>query len=301
MKINTLTLLFKDALKSIKRNAVISIASIATVMVTLFVLGLFLICLLNIKLEIIAYANPKLEVQVLLNNNIKIAEQKKIYNKIKSIPCVTSISFQDKKQTAINLKKKLGDKSKFLLLSYVKNNNTLPASYVIKANTPDNVTAIISELNGIQGITEIDSGEEIIKKLSKITKVAQQIGTTIFIISAITTIILISNTIKLAAYSRREEIKIMKSIGATDWFIICPFIFDGMIIGFCGSAMAILEIYLLYNFIYKKVTSYSISTFLSLVNPSFILTAMSWSFILIGTFITAMISYSSIQKFLKVQ
>ncbi|MFL0250161.1 permease-like cell division protein FtsX [Clostridium neuense] len=301
MKINTLTLLFKDALKSIKRNAVISIASIATVMVTLFVLGLFLICLLNIKLEIIAYANPKLEMQVLLNNNIKIAEQKKIYNKIKSIPCVTSIYFQDKKQTAINLKKKLGDKSKFLLLSYVKNNNTLPASYVIKANTPDNVTAIISELNGIQGITEIDSGEEIIKKLSKITKVAQQIGTTIFIISAITTIILISNTIKLAAYSRREEIKIMKSIGATDWFITCPFIFDGMIIGFCGSAMAILEIYLLYNFIYKKVTSYSISTFLSLVNPSFILTAMSWSFILIGTFITAMISYSSIQKFLKVQ
>lgn len=209
MKIDTLNLFFKDALKNIKRNTTISIISISTIIITLFTLGLFLLLLLNVKVS-------------------------------------------------------------------------------------------ISEINTVKKATDVNINQNISEELYQIVKTVGQVGLPLFLIFTAVTILLISNTIKLAAYSRREEISIMKYIGATDWFIRWPFIFDGMIIGFLGSLESIIAIYFLYSFAYKKATPYPGSLFISLIKPSFVLTTMSWIFILIGTIISALISMWSIRKFLAV-
>ena len=109
--------------------------------------------------------------------------------------------------------------------------------------------------------------------------------------------ILIKNTLKLAMYPRRDEISIMQYLGATDWFIKWPFIFEGIIIGFLGAISAVIIMYFLYSYVYRQVTPY-VATTISFIDPSFIFTTISWSFILIGIILGAIGSIFAIRKFL---
>lgn len=94
MRTSILKLFFKDALKSLRRNATVSISSIATVMSTLFVLGLFLLSILNVKMGIIGIYS-RFEIRVALKDNIKITDQQNIYNKIKATNGITDITFEN--------------------------------------------------------------------------------------------------------------------------------------------------------------------------------------------------------------
>lgn len=299
MQINKLKLFFKDALKSIRRNVTISIASISTLFVTLLILELFFLLLLNIKMEV-AGVDPKLQIHVFLKSNIKITEQQKVYNTIKSIKGVTNITFRSKKQALTYLNKQLGDKAKDALNNSQNNNSLLESYYIVKVNKSEDIPIISAQINGLKGIDEIDKNEELAKEISSIIKVIKWIGIPLFVIFAVVSLFFISNTITLAIYSRREEISVMNCLGATDWFIRWPFIFQGMIIGFLGSAASVIAIFFLYSFLYRKVAFYSVEIFMNLVKPYFVLMNMSWGIMLIGTIIGALISSLVTRKFLNV-
>jgi cell division transport system permease protein len=113
-----------------------------------------------------------------------------------------------------------------------------------------------------------------------------------------TTFFLIKGTIKLAIYPRLNEISIMQYLGATDWFIRWPFIFEGMITGFLGAVSAVMAIYFLYSFVYRQVSSSFATVSISCIHPSFIFTTISWSFILIGIILTTIGSILVVKKFL---
>ncbi len=298
MRISTLNLFVRDALKSLRRNTTISIASVATVMATLFVLGAFLLFLLDVKIAITG-VDSQLEINVYLTNNIKITDQQNIYNKIKSASGVTSVTFKSKAQALADWKKELGSKNQNLIAG-MESDNPLPDAYVIKVNGPNDVPKIVSYIKGLPGIEQISDGQSYAQKLSIITGTIQWIGVVLFIILIAVSLFLISNTIRLTVYSRRREISIMKYIGATDWFIRWPFIFEGMIIGFMGAVLAVIAVYLLYNFVYDKMTSNSLTMFMTFIQPSFVLTTMSWGFVLVGIVIGAIGSTIVIRKFLLV-
>ncbi len=109
---------------------------------------------------------------------------------------------------------------------------------------------------------------------------------------------LIGNTIKITVYSRKREIGIMKYIGATDWFIRWPFVFEGIIIGILGAIIAIVLLYYGYKAAYAKASVGLI--FVSLLNPSVVLSSVLWIFVLVGIVIGAIGSILSIRKFLSV-
>lgn len=297
MEINKSKLFFKDALKSIRRNITTSIASISTLLVTLFILELFFLLLWNIKMEV-AGLDPELQIHAFLKSNIKITQQQKIYNKIKSIKGVSNVTFRSKKQALAYLNKQLGDKAKYALNDSQNNNSLIESYYIVKVNKSEDVPVISAQISELKGVDEIDENEDLAEKISLIIRGIKWIGVPLFVISAVVSFFLISNTITLAIYSRREEISIMKCLGATDWFIRWPFIFQGMIIGFLGSAASIIAIFLLYSFLYRKVAFYSVEIFMNLVKPYFVFTTMSWSFMLIGTIIGAVISIFAMRKFL---
>lgn len=269
MRISTLNLFLKDASRNLTRNSTTSIVSIAAVMSTLFLLGLFLLFILNVKMGIIGVYS-QFEIRVTLKNDIKITEQQNIYNKIKASNGVTDITFE--------------------------NDTPLSASYIIKVNGPDDIPKIISQNKGLQGINEINGGQVVPRKILAIIGIIQWIGMILFIILMVASFFLIKNTIKLAIYPRRNEISIMQYVGATDWFIRWPFIFEGMIIGFLGAVSAVIVIHFLYSFVYRQVTPHL--TFISFIDPSFIFTTISWSFILIGIILGALGSILVIRKFL---
>lgn len=109
---------------------------------------------------------------------------------------------------------------------------------------------------------------------------------------------LIGNTIKITVYSRRKEIGIMKYIGATDWFIRWPFIIEGMIIGLVGSIVGCILLYYGYSIVYTKASA---TLFLvKFIHPSYVLTTISWQFLLMGMLIGSIGSILSIRKFLAV-
>lgn len=271
MRISTLNLFLKDASKNLRNNATTSIASIATIMSTLFILGLFVLFMLNLKMGIIGIYS-QFEVRVTLKDDIKITDQQNIYTKIKAANVVTDITFE--------------------------NNTPLSASCIIKVNGPDDIPKIISQLNGLQGINKINGGQNVPGKILVIIKIIQWVGVILFLILMVATFFLIKCTIKLAIYPRLNEISIMQYLGATDWFVRWPFIFEGMIIGFLGAMSAVIAIYFLYSFVYRQVNSYFAPTFISFIDPSFIFTTISWSFILIGIILTTIGSILVIKKFL---
>lgn len=290
--------ILKDALKSLRRNAAISIASIATVMATLFVLGIFLLFALNVKMGIISIYS-QFEIRVTLKDDIKITDQQNIYNKIKAAKGVTDITFGNKKQASANMKRKLDNRNKNSLADF-ENDTPLSVAYIIKVNRPDDIPKIISQINGLEGINEISGRQSVPKKILVITKIIQWIWGILFLIFMAVSFFLIKNTIKLAIYLRRNEISIMQYVGATDWFIRWPFIFEGIIIGLLGAVSAVIAVYLLYSFIYIQVAPYLSTMFISTIDPSFIFTTMSWSFILIGIILCAAGNILVIKKFLVV-
>jgi cell division transport system permease protein len=264
MRISTLNLFLKDALKNLRRNATSSISTITTVMSTLFVLGIFLLFMLNLKIGIIG-VGTKAEIQVNLKYDIKITDQKNIYNKIKAANSVTFFT--------------------------LRNDTPLSAAYIIEVNGPNAIPKIISQIKGLQGINKIN----VVQTVPSIAETIQWVGVILFPILMVASFFLIKSTIKLSIYPRRNEISIMQYIGATDLFIRWLFIFEGIITGLLGAVSAVIAIYLFYSFIYRY---YLVTTLISFIHPSFILTTISLSFILIGIIIDVIGSIFVIRKYL---
>lgn len=296
MKISTAKYFVKDSLKSLNRNKTISIASIATVAATLFILGVFILTLMNINLGILG-VESKVEVKIFLKDDITVTQQKDLLNKIQNVPGVTDQIYESKPEALQSLKTQLGEQNKGLLEGF-EAKNPMPASYTVKVNKPEAITNVVSAIKDSQGVDTIKDGREVISKLLVVTNTVKWVGTIIFIILIGVSLFLIGNTIKITVYARRREIGIMKYIGATDWFIRWPFIIEGMLIGFSGSIVAIILVYYAYRFTYMKVSLGLIM--MQLLSPSFILTGMLWIFILSGILIGAIGSIIAIRKFLLV-
>lgn len=296
MKISTLKYSLLDSLKSLKRNTAVSTASAATVAATLFILGIFLLTILNVKQGILE-VESKVEVKIFLKDNITTTQQKILENKFKSLSGVTDVSYESKNEAINKFKEQLGEQNKTLVEGLEKD-NPMPSSYIVKVEKPNIVSEVVKNIKDMDGIESIKDGREVIDKLMSITRTIKWIGSILFILLIFVSLFLIGNTIKLAVYSRRREIGIMKYIGATDWFIRWPFIMEGVIIGIIGAIAADLCLYYIYNLVYAKTTSGLIA--MQFLTPQYVLTNIFALFLITGTFIGTLGSIISIRKFLQV-
>lgn len=296
MKISTGKHFLVDALRNIRRNITISTASSATVAATLFILGVFLMVILNVK-QGIKDLESKVEVKVFLNEEISVNEKTEIENKIKSINGVENVNYESKDDALGKVKESFGEKNKSLVVGLEKH-NPFPSSYIVRVKSPEIVSQVADNVKGMPGIYEIRDERELVDTIMSFTNTLKWVGVVIFVILIGVSLFLIENTIKLTVYSRRREIGIMKYIGATDWFIRWPFIIEGIIIGFCGAVIAIVVLYNAYNLAFLKIST--ISVFMELLNPRIILKQILWIFLLAGMSIGASGSIISIRKFLSV-
>lgn len=296
MKISTVKYFVVDSLKGLKRHKTLSTASAATVAATLFIFGIFILSMMNVK-ELIKDVESKVEVRIVLKNDISRDQDKELKEKISSISGVEKITYETKNDALQKFKGQLGEENKSLVQGLDKE-NPLPNSYIVKVGRPEIVSTVVKNIKGMKGIDEIKDGREIVDKITRITTTMKWIGVALFLVLIGVSLFLIGNTIKITVYSRRREIGIMKYIGATDWFIRWPFIFEGVIIGILGSIISIAVLYYLYKLAYNKATAGLF--FMKLLAPNFVLTNILWIFILGGIVIGAIGSILSIRKFLQV-
>ncbi|MFY9276801.1 MAG: permease-like cell division protein FtsX, partial [Clostridium sp.] len=278
MKINTINYFIVDALKSIKRNITVSFAAMLTVLVTFFVLGTFTLVGLNFNKTIEDVAD-KIEIKVYLQDDIKLVNQREVEIKLAEQEGVKAVTYESKDEAFTKLKKDLEGNSG-MLEGYSLENNPLASSYIVTledASYAGDVSKAVEDMTGVESIT---NQQELIEKISNVVDFVQILGVVLFFVFIGVSIFLIMNTIKLAVYSRRREVGIMKFVGATDWFIRWPFVIEGMIIGAVGSLLATAILY----FIYRGVFGFIASNLLiaNLVPVSFVLTTLLGGFLLGG-------------------
>ena len=296
MKINTINYFIVDALKSIKRNITVSFAAMLTVLVTFFVLGTFTLVGLNFNKTIEDVAD-KIEIKVYLQDDIKLVNQREVEIKLAEQEGVKAVTYESKDEAFTKLKKDLEGNSG-MLEGYSLENNPLASSYIVTledASYADDVSKAVEDMTGVESIT---NQQEWIEKISNVVDFVQILGVVLFFVFIGVSIFLIMNTIKLAVYSRRREVGIMKFVGATDWFIRWPFVIEGMIIGAVGSLLATAILY----FIYRGVFGFIASNLLiaNLVPVSFVLTTLLGGFLLGGIVVGAIGSIAALRKFLVV-
>lgn len=296
MKINTINYFIVDALKSIKRNITVSFAAMLTVLVTFFVLGTFTLVGLNFNKTIEDVAD-KIEIKVYLQDDIKLVNKREVEIKLSEQDGVKAVTYESKDEAFTKLKKDLEGNSG-MLEGYSLENNPLASSYIVTledASYASNVTKAVEDMTGVESVT---NQQELIEKISRVVDFVQILGVILFFVFIGVSIFLIMNTIKLAVYSRRREVGIMKFVGATDWFIRWPFVIEGIIIGTIGSLLATAVLY----FIYRGVFGFIASNLLiaNLVPVSFVLTTLLGGFLLGGIVVGAIGSIAALRKFLVV-
>lgn len=297
MKFDSFKYSFKEALKSIKRNKTLSIASIATVTATLFLLGAITLGVANAD-KLITQLGSMVEVKIYLKEGISDNNKNAIENKIKEVEGIDNITFQSKDDALKDVKEQMNDELGQLTSGF-EDNNPFPASFTVNVKEPLVVDKVVSGIKDMDGIDEIKDARSIIEKISKLTD-SFKIGAAVaFVVFIMISLFLIGNTIKITVFTRQKEIGIMKYVGATDWFIRWPFIIEGMILGIFGAAISVLALGFIYAIIINNLSADTLFGF-DLVGISYILKVIIWEFLGCGAFIGAIGSIISMRKFLKV-
>lgn len=242
---------WKETFHSLFRNKFMAIASVLTVTLSMFILGVFLCAVLNIN-HMATYLESQVEMTVYLKDGLTTDQVMNVGKKMKAQPELKQISFKNKDQAFADFKKNLGDQQGIL---DAINGNPLPASYSTSFANPQalkNAAAIVAKY------PEVDSvqyGQDIIEQLYKVAQVIRLGGIILIVFLAGAELFIISNTIRLTVFARRREIQIMKYVGATNGFIRWPFIFEGMVIGCIGSGIAAFILWEGYKVVLSELVS----------------------------------------------
>lgn len=220
-----------EAIINIKRNSLLTITAISTVAISLTIFGGFLFVLVNLQglansisahFEVVAYLKPNLD-----DTRIALLKTNLLY--LEGVDDVKFIS----KETALQKMEK--DLKGNIKLSDVIADNPLPDSFEIKVRDPNLIRKVAKGIKEFEGIDKVKYGQEVLSRILKLSDGIRMIGLYIAILLGIGTIFLITNTVRLTIFSRREEIRIMQLVGATDWFIRWPYILEGIIHGIIGA------------------------------------------------------------------
>ena len=225
---------WKETFYSLFRNKFMAVASVLTVTLSMFILGVFLCAVLNIN-HMATYLENQVEMTVHLKDGLNTDQVMAVGKKLKALPDLKEIKFTNKDQAMAEFKQRLGDQQGIL---DAINGNPLPSSYSTSFSTPASLKNAVNIVTKYQEVDSVQYGQDIIEQLYKVAQVIRIGGIILIVFLAGAELFIISNTIRLTVFARRREIQIMKYVGATNGFIRWPFIFEGMIIGFLGSGIA---------------------------------------------------------------
>jgi cell division transport system permease protein len=234
----------REALRALRRNAVPSFAAVATVLVTVLVLGVF-IPVVQATTGAANEIREKVLVDVYLKNGATDADIARVRNKIEQdTPGVGRVEFISKEQ-AIKAEREAGRGDFYDLLG----SNPLPDLLRVTPDRPEDIVQVRDALAPMSpsgertvvdsSIDEVKDRKENTDKILSATRVVKLTMGLLAGLLALASLLLVANTIRLSMYARRREVEVMKLVGATDWFIRWPFVIEGVLVGALGGITAI--------------------------------------------------------------
>ena len=295
MKLRTSEYFIREVAISLKRNNWMSFASIGTVAVSLFVLGVFLILVLNMN-RLATTLESQVEISVYLEKKATMSQREDVEEKINGLMGVEKVEFVGKDEALQRLRERLGDQK--YLLDALGGENPLPDSFEVVVSDPSLVQTAAETIGEFDGVEEAKYGQDVVEHLFDITRLMRIFGLILMLLLAGATLFIISNTIRLTVFARRKEIAIMKYVGATDWFIRWPFLLEGMVLGLIGGMVAAFALRSFYAAMAAKI--YSTLAFFPLMPQYPFMNYVSFAIIVSGMIIGTIGSTISLKRFLEV-
>ena len=295
MKLKTGEYFIQEVFHSLRRNNWMTFASIGTVAVSLFVLGVFLILVLNMN-RLAGMLESQVQISVYLEDHLTDREKRQIGYDIESLQGIDSVTYVDRETAKERLKERLGDQK--YLLDALSEDNPLPDAFEVTVTTPSVVESAAGAIAAMQGVEEAKYGQDVVEHLFDITRLMRIFGFVLMGLLGGATLFIISNTIRLTVFARRKEIAIMKYVGATDWFIRWPFLLEGIVLGCIGGFIAAVALRSFYAAMAAKI--YSTLAFFPLMPQYPFMNYVTLAILLAGIVIGAIGSVISLTRFLRV-
>jgi cell division transport system permease protein len=289
---------FRDAVKSVFRNISLSMASLSCIVITLILVALAIITSYNIN-NFSKNIKNDFTIVVFLENEIDQEGISEVKTKIVENKNIEEYTFQGKQDIAKEMMES-SDIYKNIMETWSEEDNPLKDTFVIKVKDIDKITKTAQDIEKISGVYSVNYGEGIIEKFLKIFKMIEKALIIVVVLFVLITMLLITNTIKLTIFARKREIEIMRLVGASNFNIELPFIFEGFILGFFGSILPVITIIYGYTYLFDNFDGQIFSPFIKLVEPTPFVYAIALIILSLGIFVGMFSSFRAVKKYLKV-
>ena len=281
MKANSFWYLLKEGIKNIWNNRTMSFASV----------GVLISCLLLTGAAVIFSYNINCAMKTIEGNySIRVGEE------IKKLDNIDNCKFIPKDDAIQRYMDILGDKDGTMLQGMTGKENPLPDAFEVSFKDLSQYKDTSERIKKISGVESINDYSDVAEKLTHLDRLVTTVGFWIILLLSLVSLFIISNTIRVTMFSRRVEISIMKSVGATNWFIRIPFIVEGVIIGLISGLVSSLLLITVYDKMISSVASILLFAPIAIESIAWIITL---AFIVAGTLFGALGGIISISKYLK--
>lgn len=301
----TINRYFRDAFHGVFRNFSLSLASISCITITLIVVAFSLLLSMNVE-NFSESIRKDVTVVMFLKSDTTAEDVSKIKKELEGVSNIenSTIEFKSKADSALELKNG-NDIFATTVDKWTDDTNPLLDSYMFKVKEIEEIDNTVKEVNNLpftkDKINNINYGKDIVHQMIVVFNVVRKICIVAVAALVLVTAFLIANTIKLAIYSRRREIEIMRLVGASNTSIKVPFILEGLFIGIIGSIIPILVTIFgystLYDFFGGKLFG---SALAALIAPMPFVYNISGILVLIGILVGMIGSYQAVRKYLKI-
>ena len=295
MKINNLGYLIKEGFRGIFRHGFMSFAAVCVTVACLLIVGSFSILVYNVNI-MVEDMNKTNEILVLIDETLPEAEARSVGTQINQIPNVQRSDFITREEALESFIADHQDDEAFSGVEAQDLRHRFKVTLVENSKMKDTVAA----LEGIPGVADIEAAEELAEGFTTIQNVLHIASIAVISVLLVVSLLIISNTVKLAMYDRRDEIAIMKMVGATNGFIRLPFVVEGFALGMTGAAIAFGAEWLMYDLLVKKLAEEDTLKLFSFVPFTELLLPMIVTFVAAGMFVGIVGSWTSIRKFMDV-
>ena len=295
MKINNIGYLLKEGVRGIFLHGFMSFAAVIVTVACLLIVGSFSILVYNVNI-MVDDLNKTNEVLVYIDETLPEAEVKQVGTKINLVENVLQAVFVSREQALDDF---VADHQGDTAFSGVEAQD-LRHRFVVTLEDNARMEETVNPIQLIEGVANINAPYELAEGFSTLKNVLQVVSFAVIAVLLLVSLLIISNTVKLSMYDRRDEIAIMKMVGATNGFIRLPFVVEGFMLGMVGAGAAFGLEWLLYDLLVKKIAAMDSLQLFQFVPFQQLLVPMICTFGATGLFVGVVGSWTSIRKFMNV-
>ena len=301
MKPSSVHYLIEQGIENLWKNRMMSFASFCVLLVSLLLVGSSVLAYQNIS-SIVGGVESQNEIIVYMNDGTDAEFLNEIGNQILNLPNIADVQFYSKEEEYLALKERMAEYD--VLFDALGDDNPLVDSFRVKVQDISQMSRTISQIQQLDNILKINAPYEFVSFLTQLRSILTWVMCALIGAMVIVSMVIISNTTRTSVYSRREEIHIMKYVGATDAFIRFPFFIEGMITGFLAGCGALVITWFAYDALVRvvenQVTLLNIIGIGSIIHFDAVYLYAAAAYLLGGALIGALGSAFSVRRYINV-